>query len=152
MKLKTLVQSSQAGDKSAQRKLFEDTCDRLNSVALRYVLDASLAQDVLQEAYIRIFKGLSKFEYQDDVSTLAWMKRITVTECLRLIKKRKRWMLTDNASVQHHMEEAYDPVNDDIVRALLSLSPKARLVFNMYAIEGYSHKEIAEKLLSLIHI
>jgi len=95
MNLKTLITEARKGTKKAQQMLFQTTCAQLNSVALRYVADQSLAQDVLQETYIRVFKHLDKFEYRDDASTLAWMKRITATEALRLIKKRKRWQETD---------------------------------------------------------
>jgi len=146
MTLATLINKACKGDPKAHRDLYDCTSSKLHSVALRYVVDHSLAADVLQESYIRIFKQLNKFEYRDDNSALAWMKRITATESLRLIKKRKRWLLNDSKGVT---EETVSPdafQSDHIMQALLQLSPKQRIVFNMFAIEGYNHKEIAQHL------
>ena len=77
---------------------------------------------------------------------MAWMKRITVTESLRIIKKRKRWLEISSMqdAAPSTMPKAFE--NDEILKALLSLSPKERIVFNMHIIEGYSHKEISHHL------
>lgn len=146
MHLKTLIQESSNGKEAAQKLLFHQTSAQLNSVAIRYVVDKSLAQDVLQETYIRIFKNLKQFEYVDENSALAWMKRITATESLRLLKKRKRWNTTDQIHPSDMVTESDAYATDEIMQALLILPPKQRLVFNMYVIEGYSHREIATQL------
>jgi len=146
MHLKTLINQAQQGKEAAQKLLFIQTSGLLNSVAIRYVIDSSLAEDVLQETYIRIFKNLKKFDYVDEVSTLAWMKRITATESLRMIKKRKRWIETDSLHRDNKPIQIDAYATDEIMQALLILPPKQRLVFNMHVIEGYSHREIAAHL------
>ena len=146
MHLKTLIQESSNGKEAAQKLLFHQTSTQLNSVAIRYVVDKSLAQDVLQETYIRIFKNLKQFEYVDDNSALAWMKRIAATESLRLLKKRKRWNATDNLHSSDAISDLDAYATDEIMQALLILPHRQRLVFNMYVIEGYSHREIANHL------
>lgn len=145
MNLEALITEAKKGTEKAQKMLFQTTCAQLNSVAIRYVADQSLAEDVLQETYIRIFKNLESFEFRDDISTLAWMKRITATEALRLIKKRKRWQESDvHSSALVTSSTAF--ANDHIMKALLQLPAKQRIVFNMYAIEGYNHREIGKEL------
>ena len=146
MHIKKLITQAKTGRSGAQKELYELTCARLNSVALRYVVDRSLAEDVLQESYIRIFKNLQQFDYRDDPSTLAWMKRITVTEALRLLKKRKRWNALDQSSTSSIVLSIDYNATDDITEALTRLTDRQRIVFNMYAIEGYNHEEIATQL------
>jgi len=73
MQIKKLIKQANSGRSGAQRALYDLTCAQLNSVALRYVVERSLAEDVLQESYIRIFKSLKSFDYRDDRSTLICM-------------------------------------------------------------------------------
>ena len=146
MRIKKLIKQAKSGRSEAQRALYDLTCAQLYSVALRYVVERSLAEDVLQESYIRIFKSLKSFEYRDERSTLAWMKRITVTESLRLLKKRKRWTASDQSNPTDLTISTDYNATDDITSALTKLSDRQRIVFNMYAIEGYNHDEIASHL------
>ncbi len=146
MTLKELIEKSKSNDGSAQRLLFELTCDRLKGVAMRYVIDQSQSQDVLQEAYIRIFKKIKTFNYINDAAAFGWMCQIVGTEAIRHLKKSKRWnQISDDGysapSVAH--SAAFD---DELYKILLSLPDRQRIVFNMFAIEGYSHKEIAAQL------
>jgi len=146
MNFKTLIYQSKEGDQKAQKMLFDHSYTKLKSVAMRYAVDTSLAEDILQETYIRIFKNLHQLEYINEASTLAWMKRITATEALRLIKKRKKWLQDDQQIQNTHTVSSTAFVQDDLLYALTVLSPRQRIVFNLYAIEGYSHKEIAQKI------
>lgn len=143
MQIKKLIKQANSGRSGAQRALYDLTCAQLNSVALRYVVERSLAEDVLQESYIRIFKSLKSFDYRDDRSTLAWMKRITVTESLRLLKKRKRWTTADQSTTTELTITTDYSATGDITAALSQLSDRQRIVFNMYALEGFNHDEIA---------
>jgi len=146
MTLEEIIKKSKKGDIIAQRLLFERTCDQLKSVALRYVLDDGTAEDVLQEAYIRIYKSISKFNYINDAATAGWMKQITAMEAIRIIKKTKKWQAP--TSVTQSPEQAIDSLAfaDELYNVLLLLPTRQRVVFNMYALEGYSHKEISAKL------
>lgn len=146
MSLKTNIDQIKRGSSKAEKELFDASSHHLMTVALRYVVDQSAARDVLQESYIRIFQKLHQFQYETEVATLAWMKRITAREAIRWLKKQQRWKRTDTQLTEQTISKEHPMFNDDLYQNLLVLATDQRLVFNMYAIEGYSHKEIAKKL------
>ena len=114
---------------------------------MRYVMDEQAARDILQESYIRIFSSIKKFNYQSEAETWSWLQKIVVHEGLRWIKKNKRWAkmrnVERNSLAENQVNHLY---HDDKLELLKCLRKEERVVFNMYAIEGYSHKEIAEVL------
>ncbi len=146
MQLKAILVQIKKGSSKAEKNLFLTTTDHLMTVALRYVVDSSAARDVLQESYIRIFQQLPRFKYENERATIAWMRRITAREAIRWLNKQKRWRNTDIQPFAGTITENHPMFQDELYRCLLILPTDQRLVFNMHAIEGYSHKEIAEKL------
>ena len=146
MQLKTIIENIQRGSATAEKKLFLASDCHLMTVALRYVVDKAAAKDVVQESYIRIFNTLPKFRYKSEAATMAWMRRITSREAIRWLKKQQRWQKVDIQPFAGTITESHPMFADDLYRNLLILPTNQRLVFNMHAIEGYSHKEIAAKL------
>jgi len=146
MTLKELFILSAEGKASAQKALFLQTSQHLKTVALRYVRYDTAADDVLQEAYIRIFRSLPKFKYESDPAAMGWMRQITSREALRYIKRNSRWAEHDNKVPTATSHEIQPMVMDDMYKMLVRLPENQRLVFNMAAIEGYSHKEVAKEL------
>jgi len=146
MNLENIIANATKGKPQFQRQLFELTCDGLKSVALRYVSDESASDDILQESYVRIFQKLKSFSYINDAATHGWMRQITATEAIRYIKKSKRWREVESGVEQNQTTENLELFKDELYIILQSLPLKQRLVFNMFAIEGYSHKEIALQL------
>ena len=149
MTLRELITYCKKGRTKAQRALFDLTCDQLKSVAMRYVVDSSAAEDVLQESYIRIFKGIDQFQYVNDAATHGWMRRITTTEALRYLKKNRNWHRAMNDGIEMEMptvEQDHALFRDELFQLLMALPLNQRMVFNLAIIEGYSHKEIAEQL------
>ena len=146
MNLENLIISSSKGDQVAQKALFLQTSGHLKTVALRYVQYSEAADDVLQETYIRIFRGLAKFRYENDSATMGWMRQITSREAIRYIRQHNRWNEHDNKIpiITHH--ETQPMVLDDMYKMLIQLPDNQRIVFNLVAIEGYSHKEAAAEL------
>lgn len=117
------------------------------AVALRYTLDDQAARDVLQEAYIRIFSSIGKFHYHSDGETWSWLQRIVVNEALRWINKNRRWSKIRNIAPGNEVVRQVNHLyRDDKMEMLKCLRKEERIVFNMYAIEGYSHKEIAKTM------
>lgn len=121
-------------------------------IAIRYVKDENSAKDILQESFIRIFSSLQKFEYQSENAFMAWMKRITINEAIRWLKKYNNHFLEVEENSQ---SEAYTSKNSnilselytqDLLAALQTLPQGYQVVFNLYVIEGFSHKEIGELL------
>lgn len=146
MTLKEMIILSAEGKASAQKALFLQTSSNLKTVALRYVRYDTAADDVLQETYIRIFRSLPKFKYDNDGAAMGWMRQIASREALRYIKRNSRWSEHDNKVPIVDRHEMQPMVNDDMYQMLVQLPDNQRVVFNMVAIEGYSHKEVGAEL------
>ncbi len=146
MNLEQLIILSAEGKADAQKALFLQTSNHLKSVALRYVQYSTAADDVLQETYIRIYNNLSRFRYESDAAAMGWMRQITAREAIRYIKQHQRWSEHDNKVpiINHH--EIQPMGMDDMYQMLVKLPDNQRIVFNLVAIEGYSHKEVAAQL------
>ena len=143
-----LITSCIANDRLAQRALYERYTHKLYSVAIRYVRHTETAQDVLAEAWIKIFKNLSTFKH--DGSFEGWMKRIVSNEALMYLRKNRISIAELSAAVMAQ-EPSDVRVTDgleqaDVLRLLDSLPVGCRTVFNLYELEGFKHREIAEKL------
>lgn len=143
-----LITRSIANNRLAQRALYERYTNRLYSVAVRYVRHTETAQDVLAEAWIKIFKNLSKFNHEGSFE--GWMKRIVSNEALMHLRKNR--IALAELSVAVMAQEPSDVrVTDgleqaDVLRLLDELPDGCRTVFNLYELEGFKHREIAEKL------
>ena len=135
-------------DQKAQRALFDQYNQKLIGVAVRYVSSMDDAKDVLQESFIRIFKYMPKADFDNRSMMEAWMVKITVNEALRWLKKGKKHQneeLIENVS-GHMIVNQEDTQKQDLLRLIHTLPDGYRVVFNLYSIEGYSHKEIGELL------
>ena len=144
-----LVKKCIEGDNRAQKKLFDLFAPKLFGVCLRYMKDHDFAQDTLQDGFVKIFTKLS--DYNGKGSFEGWMRRIVVNTCLDQLRKDQK--LKMNTSIDdvsflvkdnHWIEE--ELTAKDLLKLVESLPDGYRVVFNMFAIEGYSHKEIAEQL------
>lgn len=144
-----LVKKCIEGDNRAQKKLFDLFAPKLFGVCLRYMKDYDLAQDTLQDGFVKIFTKLS--DYNGKGSFEGWMRRIMVNTCLDQLRKDQKLKVNtpiDDVSFlvkdNHWIEE--ELTAKDLLKLVESLPDGYRVVFNMFAIEGYSHKEIAEQL------
>ncbi len=132
----------------AQKKLYEEYYGKMMGICLRYAGTEDEALDILHERFIKVFRNISK--YQPGTSLPAWIRRIMVNTAIDYYRKMVR-RRTEN------IEQAYDISSNDadavsqctekeILEGVQQLSPAYRAVFNLYIIEGYSHKEIANML------
>lgn len=144
------IQQALRGEAAAQRKLFEAFAPQAFRVAMRYCERRADAEDVVQNTFIRVFNQLST--YQADKGNFgAWVHRISVNESLRVLRKRKPILFVETDT---NGQEEIDPmplVTDhlaaaDLRKLILQLPEGYRAVFNLHAVEGYSHQEIAEQL------
>jgi len=152
--LKTLIPQCKKGDQSAQRVIFKALYGKMLVVCLRYYNDADYAQDVLQEAFIKVFKNIKK--YSGEGSFEGWVRRIVVNTAIDDIRKRKYEEVSIDAYDHDWLEdEGKEEIEwnalifknrERILQAIQDLTPAYRSVFNLYVVEGYSHKEIAEML------
>lgn len=143
-----LISGCRRGDRHAQQRLFDLYSPRMYGICTRYVKNAMQAEDVLVMAFTKVFERIEQFK--GDGSFEGWIRRITVNEALTALRKSRVMMI--QTDLEHaECELDYDSLSDhleaeDLLRLIEKLPPGYRIVFNMYAIDGYSHKEIAEQL------
>lgn len=146
-----LVEQCQLGNAFAQKRLFDRYVNRLFRVSLRYVRQETQAEEVLMNAFLKVFRAIGDFTYRDEAGLEAWLRRIVVNEALQHLRANRALPLfqtDDVADKQADPEPLPDAGLDaeQIYALICELPPGYRTVFNLYAIEGYTHREIAEQL------
>lgn len=145
---KDFLKACIAGEEWAQRALYEKYYAEMYKVCLRYAKSDMEALDILHDGFIKVFRYIAK--YKEGTSLTAWIKRIMINTSIDHYRKesRRRTEDIDQAySVSSMDPNAIDVINEkEVLKALQQLPPSYRAVFNLYVIEGYSHKEIGEQL------
>ena len=136
------------GNRRMQEELYRRFSPRMYAVCLRYAGNAEEAEDILQEGFIKVFKKLDSFRREGSFE--GWIRRIFVNTAIEHFR-RKRYLMPVTEKEENTIEGKYLSVLDDLaardIMALVQeLSPGYRTVFNMYVVEGYTHKEIADML------
>ncbi|MFN2260630.1 MAG: RNA polymerase sigma factor [Psychroflexus sp.] len=146
MNLKKLIKQCKKQEISAQRSLYDLYADKLFSLSLKYSRNYAEAQDNLQDAFMKIFEKIS--QYQHKGSFEGWMKRVVINTALQKYRHQKVFELINEESLQ--AEEIYVEENNVPLSFLLeciqSLPNRYRLVFNLYVLDGFSHREISDQL------
>lgn len=135
-----------AGDRRMQEELYQRFSPRMYGVCLRYAGNTEEAEDILQEGFVKVFKKLDS--YRGDGSFEGWIRRIFVNTAIEHFR-RKRYLQPVTEKEENTLEGNYLSVLDDlaerdILALVQQLSPGYRTVFNMYVVEGYTHKEIGD--------
>lgn len=145
---KDLIQACINKERWAQKQLYEDNYSRMMGVCLRYSNNREDALDILHEGFIKVFRNIAK--YQPGTSINAWMRRIMVNTAIDFYRKSIRRRTEDLDQAYQVSADLPDAVSNctekDILAAIQTLSPAYRAVFNLYVIEGFSHREIADQL------
>ncbi len=136
-------------DPKVQRALYQRFCGAMMGVCVRYAPTIHEAEDLLQEGFIKVFRKIHTFEGKGYLA--GWIKRVMVNTCLTYIRDNKNLRMYVEVDEEVLKEEAdFDVLSqfsaDDLVTKIQRLPDGFRVVFNMYAIEGFSHQEIADKL------
>lgn len=144
-----IVRGCLAGKREFQKKLYDTYAGKMLFVCYRYTKDKDEAQDVMQEGFIKVFKNLHTFKFLGSFE--GWVRRIMVHTSIEHIRRRKQTTVFDDIeNVVHHPESETDASGrlgeKELVRMLHLLPDGYRTVFNLYVIEGYAHKEIAQML------
>ncbi len=154
MKERELYDGCLAGDRTAQKELYENTAPSMLGVCLRYLGNRADAEDVMQDAYIRIFSSLNKFHYRGDGSLSAWMSRIMVNFSIDFLRKKNR-LQAGLPVVEGALPEVGEEPEPSSVRSIpaevlmdmvASLPDGYRTVFNLVAVERMRHREVAGML------
>ena len=143
-----LLQGCLSGNRRMQEELYRRFSPRMYAVCLRYAGKAEEAEDILQEGFIKVFRKMDS--YRGDGSFEGWMRRIFVNTAIEHFR-RKRYLMPVTEREENTIEGKYTSVLDDlgakdILALVQELSPGYRTVFNMYVVEGYTHREIADML------
>ena len=143
-----LIQGCLNGERRMQEELYRRFSPKMYAVCLRYAGNSEEAQDILQEGFIKIFKKLSSF--RGEGSFEGWIRRIFVNTSIEHFR-RKNYLQPVTEKEENTIEGKYLSVLDnlaekDIMKMIQELSPGYRTVFNLYVIEGYTHKEIGDML------
>lgn len=130
------------------RMMYERYVGYLAAVCSRYVVDRAAVKDILQEAFIKIFKGLDTFDYRGEGSVKAWATRIVVNDSLKALKASSRLSFVDDLPDAPEEEEPGLPqVPASVVQEMIKALPDGyRTVFNLFVFEKKSHREIASLL------
>ena len=143
-----LINGCIEGNRQMQEELYRRFSPKMYAVCLRYASNTEEAQDILQEGFIKVFRKLESF--RGDGSFEGWVRRIFVNTAIEQFRRR-RYLQPISEKEENTIEgknvSALDGLAEkDILALIQQLSPGYRTVFNMYVIEGYSHKEIGEML------
>ena len=143
-----LVERAKQGDQQAMYRLYKSHVQAMYNTSIRIVVNQFDAEDIIQESFLSAFKSLSSFNGDSSFGT--WVKRIVINKSLNALRQKKQ-AFTDLDNLHIAFEESEDEdfpeVTPDVIHeAIKSLPEKARVVLNLYLLEGYIHKEIAELL------
>lgn len=146
MGLEQLIERCKKNDAQAQSQLYKLYASKLFSICLKYSRNYAEAEDNLQDAYITIFKKIVQFKSQGSLE--GWMKRITINTALQRYRSAGVFDIIN----EDQIEDVSIEVDDDnisidfLLNIIQELPDRYRLVFNLYALDDYSHKEIANML------
>ncbi|MXV50757.1 sigma-70 family RNA polymerase sigma factor [Pedobacter sp. HMF7647] len=143
-----LLEGCKRGERKCQELLYRKLASKMLAVCSRYAKDSYEAEDMLQMGFVKVFRKVS--EFRNEGSFEGWIRRIMVNVAIEVFRKNQRTLnVVDIDEVYDAPQSTFD-INTletrDLLRLIQSLAGGYRLVFNMYAMEGYSHKEIGEKL------
>ena len=142
------MQQVRRQDRTAMKMLYDKYVGYLTAVCARYIPDDDDVKDIMQEAFIKVFKSMDKFSWRGEGSLKAWLTRIVVNDSLKALRRKKP--LTLSASLAESVEEeepAFKDVPMDVIQGMIRKLPEGyRTVFNLFVFEDKSHKEIASLL------
>ena len=149
---KELTERCREKDGSAAEELYNRYAARVYTLCRRYSRDSNEAKDIMQDTFIQVLERISTFNYNGKGSLYAWIRRIAINRAINQLK-RQRWRMV---SLNWNLQEDYgqDPSEEDVnqipeeklLELISGLSKVKRTVFNLYCIDGYTHKDIAKML------
>ncbi len=151
--IEKLIKACAKGDRKGQKILYEAYYSKMLSVCVRYSSDINEAQDLLHDGFIKVFESIKGFKSKGSLE--GWIRRIIVNNAIDYVRSRKIFYVENNDYIFNATEDKINELHDKeisdikaqiLIDMLQKLSPAYRTVFNLYIIEDYSHKEIAEAL------
>lgn len=146
--LKKIIKKCSSGDVRAQAKLYELFAPKMFGVCLRYSKDNTEAEDNLQEGFVKVLTYISKFRHEGSFE--GWMRRIMVNVSIAKYRKQHLMYPVENVEVYetaNYSNEILDKISaQELIELIQKLSPRYRMVFNLYVLEGMNHKEVSKEM------
>lgn len=148
--LEEIIEACKKSNRRAQELVYSMYSSTMLGICYRYAKDRAEAEDILQIGFLKVFDKIESFKGEGSFE--GWIKRIMVNTSIEFYRKSLRMLPVSGLIEEHDQleQEQYNPISNlnvkDILKEIQKLSPGYRMVFNMHAIEGYNHKEIAEIL------
>ena len=142
-----LVSNCRKGSRSAQYRLYLMYSGSMFSICRRFIDNSADAEEILQDSFVKAFTKIGKLK--DNSKFGSWLKKITINECVNFIKKKKIVFEEFSDSIQNiaYDDEQKFNINPELVnKEIANLPDGCRVIFNLYLIENYKHKEIAKML------
>src|SRR5665213_2237079 len=149
MNLAELVKEVKEGSIAAQKCLFDELSGKLLFICRRYVKNFEDAEEIMLDGFYKFFKQMDSFAYQGDAALFGWIKKIMINECLMFLRKKNVFTIVSDTDAENIPldEDLLDRLSaTEIFNLIIHLPVGYRTVFNLYEIEGMSHKEIAALL------
>ena len=148
-----LIQQAKKGKRSAQKQIYETYYKYTFVICLRYLKHREDAEDIAHDVFFNFFKNLSSFDEKSNTVIKPWIQTIAVNTCLNFIKKKKPEFFKDDTdeikktdSIEAEDSANIEFSNEELRNALETLPEGKRIIFNLHAVDGLKHEEIAEKL------
>ena len=145
----SFVKSCKKGDRKIQKTLFEELYAPMFRVCLRYLPQLSDAEDCVMRGFMRMFQRIEEFEFSGEHSLFMWVRKIMVNEALMELRKKNNFYLMAEETISE-MPDQSDILQqlhaEELVAFITQLPTGYRTVLNLFVVEGYGHKEIAEML------
>ncbi|MGE8343332.1 MAG: RNA polymerase sigma factor [Flavobacterium sp.] len=141
-----IIKLAAENNRQAQQQIYSKFSSKMLSVCRQYIKDMQLAEDVMITAFMKVFTNLSKFEHKGSFE--GWIRRIMVNECISYLRVQKKVKFAED---EFFVEESFNEIDSQFtveqIQYLIDALPDGyKMVFNLYAIEGYKHNEIAKML------
>jgi RNA polymerase sigma-70 factor (ECF subfamily) len=135
-----------ANNRQAQQRIYSKFSPKMLSVCRQYIKDVQLAEDVMITAFMKVFVNLKQFEKKGSFE--GWIRKIMINECISFIRAQKKVHFIEESVYFEEVEHEPDiPFSVEEIQTLIDSLPDGyKIVFNLYAIEGYKHREIASML------
>jgi RNA polymerase sigma-70 factor (ECF subfamily) len=147
---KGLIASCAKGDPNAQRKIYEDIGPKIMGTCIRYSVNREDAEEIFHDAMLKVFLNIGKFNGKSTL--LTWANRIAINTAIDFIRKHKSQIILEHISHELHDNiednafEGYELKGETALNMIKQLSPSHQILINLFIIDGYSHKDISQKL------
>ncbi len=140
------IDGLRANDELAQKAVYDALAPKMLGACLNFISDRSMAEEVMNNGFVKVFFNIKK--YKQEGSFEGWVRKIMIRESLSFLRKKKFLISDQSDIILEHQKTYQKPVEEvsQIQRLVMQLPIEFKLVFNLYAVEGYLHKEISELL------